>query len=186
MNRIRAWATPFVASAGLSTAITGVMMFFHARGGLTEPIHEWSGLLLVAGVALHLVANWKALCIALKSPWAITVAAVFGVATVAAILPLGGDAGRHQGGPPHARATEALLDAPLSTVASVVRRTPDELLTDLAGQGLRVPESGRSLRAIAAENGRGPHELLAIVLRGEDSGRPRGAGPRRRSLRAAP
>jgi hypothetical protein len=71
------------------------MMFFHARGGLTEPIHEWSGLLLVAGVALHLVANWKALCIALKSPWAITVAAVFGVATVAAILPLGGDAGRH-------------------------------------------------------------------------------------------
>jgi hypothetical protein len=119
-------------------------------------------------------------------PWAITVAAVFGVATVAAILPFGGDAGRHQGGPPHARATEALLDAPLSTVASVVRRTPDELLTDLAGQGLRVPESGRSLRAIAAENGRGPHELLAIVLRGEDSGRPRGAGPRRRSLRAAP
>ncbi len=102
MNRIRAWATPFVASAGLSTAITGVMMFFHARGRLTEPIHEWSGLLLVAGVALHLVVNWKALCIALKSPWAITIAAAFGVATVAAILPLGGDAGRHQGGPPHA------------------------------------------------------------------------------------
>ncbi len=157
MNQLRAWATPLVAGAGVLTGTTGVLMFFDARGGLTEPIHEWSGWVLVAAAALHVVVNWRALVLALKRRRATAIAAALGVLTIGAAWP-----GTHER-PPHAF-VDALLEAPLSTVAVVAGQTSDELIARLTPQGLRVTDPSQSLTVIARDNDRQPRELLTLAL----------------------
>ena len=164
-SRLRVWATPLVAGAGVLTGSTGVLMFLDARGGLTEPIHEWSGCVLVGAAALHVVVNWRALVLALKRRRATAIAAAFGALTIAAVWP-----GTHER-PPHA-IVDALIEAPLSTVAVVAGQTSDELIARLTPHGLRVTDPSRSLGAIARDNDRPPRELLTLALGTHQIGRP--------------
>ena len=168
MNRLRSLATPLVTGAGVLTAVTGMLMFFHLRGRLTTTVHEWAGWLMLGAVALHLVVNWKALLHALRRPRALALVGACAAVAIVAVLPLGG-----RGAPPQVRAMQALLDAPLTAVAEVAQRTPDEVVAALADGGVEVKDSAGTLRALSAESHRPPAELLALALGGEDKARPR-------------
>ena len=58
---LRSIATPVAAGAFLLVGTTGLCEVFELKGGLVEPIHEFSGILLVAGASLHVVANRAAM-----------------------------------------------------------------------------------------------------------------------------
>ncbi|TCJ16375.1 DUF4405 domain-containing protein, partial [Parasulfuritortus cantonensis] len=59
MTLSRDWVTPLAAGAFLLSAVTGVLIFFHIDTGLNKAAHEWLSWALLAGVALHVVANFN-------------------------------------------------------------------------------------------------------------------------------
>ena len=54
----RDFATSLTVGAFLLMSVTGVLMFFHLDMGLNKTAHEWTGLVLVTAVALHIVVNF--------------------------------------------------------------------------------------------------------------------------------
>ncbi len=53
------WATPLAVGAFTISAVTGLLIFFDLELGIVEPVHKWLSWLLVTGVILHLISNWK-------------------------------------------------------------------------------------------------------------------------------
>jgi hypothetical protein len=106
------WATPLTMGAFAVMATTGLLMFFHADIGLNKTAHEWLGWVMVAGVALHAVANWRLF----KKYFVTGTASRAILATSAAVLLASflspGDGGPGAGLPPHVQALKA------TTVAS--------------------------------------------------------------------
>ena len=91
MSNIRAWATPLTIGAFLLSGVTGILMFFHLDSGLNKAAHEWLSWALVAGVGLHLAANFRAFKGYLKRPRAMAVVAAFAVLLGVSFLPLAGE-----------------------------------------------------------------------------------------------
>jgi len=60
MKVSRDFATSLTVGAFLLMSVTGVLMFFHLDMGLNKTAHEWTGLVLVTAVALHIMVNFVA------------------------------------------------------------------------------------------------------------------------------
>jgi hypothetical protein len=157
---LRAWATPLTIGAFLVMAATGVLMFFDVRSGLVSEAHEWLSWVFLAGAAAHLVVNYRPLTLHLKSRWgrvSITAAAVL---LVASVLPTGVESGHRL----HHAVEQAVVDAPLSTLASLAHVAPQDLENRLKARGI-VATPQQSARELAAQNGVDERDLLAIAFR---------------------
>ena len=64
----RKYITPIMAGAMLLSGVTGLLMFFDVANDFQEEIHEFLGIVLVAGASLHVFLNWPALKKQLKTP----------------------------------------------------------------------------------------------------------------------
>ena len=156
---IRAWATPLTIGSFLLMATTGVLMFFGVRGGLISEVHEWFSWLFLAGAVAHLVVNVRPLTLHLKSRWGrISIAAAVVVLAVA-VFPSGVRTG-HQ--VRHA-VEQAVVDAPLSTLASLANVSPPDLENRLKAHGVTATLN-QSLRDLSDQNGMDEHALLGIVF----------------------
>ncbi|MBB4197905.1 hypothetical protein CCR94_19030 [Rhodoblastus sphagnicola] len=146
MKISREWATPVTIGAFVLMAVTGVLMFFHSETGLNKLAHEWLGFVFVLGVALHAIVNWGAFKrYFVSSAAGRAVIALFAVALVASFAPLGGKAG----GPPPILAMNAVLKAPLSTVAPLAGRPVEAIVAQLNGAGFAVSGPEASLASVA-------------------------------------
>lgn len=140
----RNWVTPMAAGAFLLSAVTGVLIFFHQDLGLNKLAHEWLSWLLLAAVLLHAVANFAAFKRHFSSRRG---AAVMG--TFALLLGLSFIAPAERQGPPFMASIRALSEAPLSTLALVARRTPEEVRAVLAAEGLQATSDAQTLGELA-------------------------------------
>lgn len=52
--------TPITAGAFLLSAVTGMLIFFHADSGAKKFVHEWLSWVLLAGAGLHVAVNLPA------------------------------------------------------------------------------------------------------------------------------
>jgi hypothetical protein len=159
---IRTWAMPLTIGSFLLMAATGGLMFFGVRGGLISEVHEWFSWLFLAGAVAHLVVNVRPLTLHLKSRWGkVSIAAAL-VLLVAAVLPTGIRTG-HQ-----LRQTveQAVVDAPLSTLARLAKIAPADLENRLKAHGIAATMQ-QSPRELSEQNGIDERQVIAIVFRND-------------------
>lgn len=136
----RNWVTPLTAGAFLLSAVTGVLIFFHADTGANKFVHEWLGWVLLVGAALHVLANFGGLKSHLATARGKWVMGVFVLVLIASFIPLGG-----ADEPPFVQPIRALSQAPLSTLAQVAQTTPENLRDRMVKQGLQPTSDQQSL-----------------------------------------
>ncbi len=161
-NTIRRWATPFTLGAFALTALTGILLFFKINLGLIKPAHEWLSWLLVIGTVFHLLVNWRPTVRHFTQPLGRGILFVFFLLICASLLPLDGGGKHHQ----HSSnlIVEALLQAPLATVAQVAKLNPDETVEILRAQGIYLARSEQTLQEIAEDNNRRAVDILAMIF----------------------
>ena len=107
-------------------------MFFGWRRGLTSEVHEWFSWLFLAGAFGHIVANVRPFVNHLKSRWGKISIAVSIVLLVTCVLPFGIRTGHQLRG----AVEQAVLNAPLSTLASLANVAPEEVENRLKAHGV--------------------------------------------------
>ncbi len=161
MSIARNLATPLTAGAFLLSAVTGVLIFFHLDVGLNKAAHEWLSWALLTGVVLHLVSNYKGfkryfssrLGLGLMGTFVLVLALSF-VIPKAKREPLAAVYGR------------ALAQVPLSTLALVARRSPQELRNILLAEGLQASSDEQTLEELAGpDKGKGLQLLERLIAR---------------------
>ncbi len=145
MNSLRNWATPLTIGSSLVMVVTGILMFFHLETPLGKGIHEWAGWAMLAGIAAHLVLNWRPFILYFRRRLAVVIVAAGVGLTALSMLPIGGG-----GGNP----TMALVEAAAAADAQVLVQlagydwaegrallaargitiAPDQSLTEVVGQ----------------------------------------------------
>ncbi|MCW2275335.1 DUF4405 domain-containing protein [Rhodoblastus acidophilus] len=161
MKISRDWATSITIGAFGLMAVTGVLMFFHADSGLNKLAHEWLGWIFVGGVALHAFVNWGAFKrYFFSSRPGQAMIAVFAIALLASFAPLGGKAG----GPPPVLAMNAVLNAPLSTVAPLTGRSVETIVAQLNGAGFAVSGPEATLASVAPDRA-AQSKVLALLFK---------------------
>lgn len=165
MFNMREWATPVTIGAFLISGLTGVLIFFHLNFGLIRGAHEWLSWFLVLGVVFHVWLNWKAFARYFSKRMGVSIIVLFAVLTIISLIPLGGSSGpNRRGGPPFAKAANALADVPLTTVALVAKREPVDLLNKLKAQGLSVINEQQSVKTIAEANKKNEMQILGMLF----------------------
>lgn len=157
----RTWTTPVTIGAFFLMSATGVLMFFGLDRGLTGEVHEWFSWLFLAGAGAHIAANIRPFMNHLKSRW--------GKASIVAsivVLVVSFSAGIGAGGHVRKAVEQALVDAPLSTLASLTHIAPDALVRRLTTSGITA-NSQQSIRELAAENHLREMRLLEVVFMNE-------------------
>lgn len=156
---IRRWATPVTIGGFILMAVTGLMMFFHVELGISKDVHEWAGWVMILGVVMHLVGNWKLFSryFSQKSAWALI--SVFVVVLVGSMLiPQSGEGG----GPKQIIGT--VLNAPLDKVAGLAGKSVEDLQAQLTAKGWKVDPAAANLDAIAKANQTSPIDVLNTAL----------------------
>lgn len=156
---LRTWATPVTIGAFFLMAVTGVLMFFGWRGGLTSEVHEWFSWIFLAGAFGHIVANIRPFTIHLKSPYGRVSVAASVVLLAACVVPLGIKTGHQLRG----AVEQAVLDAPLSTLASLANVAPSDLESRLKAHSIEAA-MGQSIRELSDEKRYDARRILAIVF----------------------
>ena len=164
---VRRLSTPATTAAFLMSGASGVLMYFHLDQGVLHRMHQLTGLAMVLMVTLHIVKNFKSLVayLARREAWA--------AAAVVSIVS-GGIAARalywKVSSPPAAskvRARDVLeyvANAPLGTVAILIRTDVSGLHARLTKQGFTVTASTASLGDVARTAGRPPGEAIVAAM----------------------
>lgn len=156
---LRAWATPLTIGSFLLMAATGVLMFFELEPGLTTVVHQWFSWLFLLGATAHIAINIRPFKNHLKSRWGQASIAAFTV-----ILALSLTSWGLVTGPALKRPIErALVDAPISALASVTHTELDVLLGRLQAQGISATGT-QSLQDVVEAHGIDENDLLGIIF----------------------
>ena len=156
---LRTWATPLTIGAFFLIAATGVLMFLEWERGLMTVVHQWFSWVFLAGAVGHIAANVRPLKAHLRSYWGRASVAVFLAVLVASFFSWGLITG-----PQLVRPIEqALVEAPLSALASVTRTDPEALMQRLKAYHIKA-HGGQSIRELSGTYGVGEDRLLAIVF----------------------
>jgi hypothetical protein len=155
----REWATPLAAGAFLLSAVTGVLVFFHADSGLNKVAHEWLSWVLLGAVVLHLIPNFASLRRHLSNRRGQLLIGVFAVILSASFIGTG-----NKSEPPFVAPMRALSAAPLATLAQVARLQPEELRSRLVDAGLQPTSDAQSLVDLAGPDVRKQVRVMARVF----------------------
>ena len=162
MSNIRAWATPLTIGAFLLSGVTGILMFFHLDSGLNKAAHEWLSWALVAGVGLHLAANFRAFKGYLKRPRAMAVVATFAVLLGVSFLPLAGEGG----GSPVAAVMAGMGNAPVERVIALTGEEEEAGLARLRAAGIEAAP-GQTIGALSGGDRGRQAEILSVIFAGK-------------------
>ena len=165
---LRKYATPLSFVTFLGAGLTGMLMFFGVRGGPLSEIHEWTGVVFVVALALHLARNWRGVLAMLKTPPGMAIAGGLGVVTATLILlaaPFGGAGfhGGHQGHGPW-RVASAVASAPIEKMAPALGLTKEEAVARLKAGGVPVDGTYETLNGISRDHGVPVPRMLSILL----------------------
>lgn len=162
---LRAWATPAIIGSFLVMSVTGVLLFFHLGPPLSEALHEWAGMVMVAGGVAHLWLNRRAFTVYFRRPLARAIMGAGAVVLGLTFLPLG-PAAETQG--PGALVA-ALQPATVAQLAGIAGKTPEAALADLAAAGFAAGGPEATVAEIGG-GGRGGMGVLVAALAPATSG----------------
>ncbi|MDO8925689.1 MAG: DUF4405 domain-containing protein [Sideroxyarcus sp.] len=155
----RNWVTPVTAGAFLLSAVTGVLIFFHADSGANKFVHEWLSWVLLGGVALHVLANMGGFKSHLATARGKLLMGVFVLVLAASFIPLGSD-----GEPPFMQPIRSLSQALLTTLAQVAKVTPAELRDRLVKAGLQPVSDEQSVSELVGPDVKQQMRVLGAIL----------------------
>lgn len=159
MSSVKVWATPLTMGAFFLSAVTGVLLFFHWQSGLNKLAHEWLGWLLIIGGVAHAFANGSGFRAHLKKPVGRAIIGIFVLMLAGSFWSLPGKQKS-----PQAEAVTALSKAPLSVVAQVAGRKPDDMLIRIKAAGFRVRHLGETIHAIAGNDRQQEKRLFGVIF----------------------
>ena len=161
---LRSWATPLVVGAFLVMGATGSLMFFHLDTATMKTIHEWAGLVMVAGGLAHLILNWRAFTTYFKRPLASGIMALGAIALGLTFVPnlIPGVVEGAGLGPKVVM--DAMGNVRIETLAEIGGKTTEELLADLGAAGIDGIDAAKTVKANAAGDGEKLREILSIAL----------------------
>ncbi|NTV17564.1 MAG: DUF4405 domain-containing protein [Chlorobiaceae bacterium] len=162
------WATPLAVGAFTISAVTGLLIFFDLELGIVEPVHKWLSWLLVTGVILHLISNWKQFTGYFSKKPAVVIIGTALIVTIASVLPIfGEDDEEKEGGKEKSGrvAAQLLESSSLETVALVIKTTPQLLVEQLGKSGIIVRDPSLTIQQIANSNKKNEKEVLGAVLK---------------------
>ena len=167
---LKFWATPLAFGAFTISAVTGLLIFFDIEIGAIEPVHKWLSWLLVTGVMLHLVSNWKQFTLYFSKKPALGIIGAALIVTVASLLAIFGEDEKEGGKEHNGKAVTQLLESSsLETVALVTKTTPKLLVEQLEKNGIMVKNASLTIKEIAANNNKSENAVLGTML-GKTSG----------------
>jgi hypothetical protein len=162
---LKSWATPLAIGAFTISAVTGLFIFFDIETGIVEPVHKWLSWLLVGGVLLHVLSNWKPFTRYFSQKAAIAVIGAAILFTITSLLPIFGDDEKESGKENTGKvAAQALETSSLETIALVVKTTPQQLVERLGKSGILVKDESLTIQEIAKSNGKEGKALLGSLL----------------------
>jgi Domain of unknown function (DUF4405) len=151
--------TPIAAVLFLVSTITGVMLFFHYKGGLVKESHEWLSIVFSVIAIWHLVRNWSRFTPYFKRNSALV---AFGL-TLIASLAFTAATGRDSGGGPR-MVFMALSNATLEHTAPAFNLSLDEAMKRLKLAGYdAVPNE--TLNIIGKRAGKRGGDILFILAK---------------------
>lgn len=161
---LRSWATPLVIGAFLVMGATGSLMFFELDTATMKLIHEWAGLVLVAGGLAHLILNWRAFTTYFKRPLASGIMALGAVALGLTFVPnlIPGVVEGAGLGPKVVM--DAMGNARVETLAELSGKTTEQLLADLGAAGIEGIDLAKTVKANAAGDGEKLRAILNVAL----------------------
>jgi hypothetical protein len=159
---VRSWATPLTIGSFLLMGGTGVLMFFELDSGLTAVVHQWFSWLFLIGATGHLVANVRPLGRHLASRVGRLSVGALGAILIASCFSWGLVTGPQLKRP----IEQALVDAPLSALASVTNTSLDVLTQRLEAHGVAA-SGAESVHDLSGTSGVNENRLLAIVFLGK-------------------
>ena len=144
------------------TAVTGVLLFFHAATGLNKEIHEWVGWIFLIGGILHLVLNFSTFKKYLGQRKGQVMIGASVLLLAVNFAPIGSD-----GAPPFVLPVQALAQAPLTTLAQVAQTSPEQLRERLTAAGLAVASDQQSVSDLVGDDFGAQMHLLEDLLADE-------------------
>ncbi len=162
MKITRDWITPITTGAFLLTAVTGVLLFFHAATGLNKAVHEWLSWVFLIGAVVHLALNFAPFKKYLGQRKGQLLMGASVLLLVLSFIPIGGD---HA--PPFVPPVRALAQAPLTTLAQVARTSPEQLRERLIGAGITANSDQQSISDLVGDDFGAQMHLLEKVLEEE-------------------
>ncbi|CAK8725141.1 DUF4405 domain-containing protein [Candidatus Electrothrix laxa] len=142
------------------TAVTGVLLFFHAATGLNKAVHEWLSWVFLAGAVVHLALNFAPFKKYLSQRKGQVLLGSSVLLLALSFIPLEGGHNESPFAPP----INALAHTPLTTLAQVARISPEQLRERLAGQGLSVNSDQQSISELIGDDFRAQVHLLEELL----------------------
>jgi hypothetical protein len=122
-------------------------MFFHLNSGMNKEVHKWAGLVMVAGVFLHVAVNWRPFLNYFVSGIVGRTFIGLGLIVLAiSFVPLGGAKGRTS---PSALAMDAIAKAPIAAVAPLTGKPVEQVMNDLAKAGIALANADTSIASAA-------------------------------------
>ena len=164
MKMTRDWITPITTGAFLLTAVTGILLFFHAATGLNKAVHEWLSWVFLAGAVLHLTLNFAPFKKYLTQRRAQILMGGFVLLLALSFVPMGEE--EHHA-PPFVPPIKALARTPLTTLAQVAGTSPEQLRERLSNEGITVVSYQQSISELIGNDFRAQVHLLEELLEQE-------------------
>ena len=152
-------ATHLTAALSVVVGVTGTMMFFHIFKGKVQGLHEWLGLAFLLAAVLHALRHRYAIANLLcHSRMKILLALTALISTVFLALTPAEKINPGKG------ATQALVHAPIRSLAPVLGLSPEEALSRLGAVAGSAASDEQSIDAIARLSHTDPIKLLMAVM----------------------
>ena len=153
-------STPATIALFVVVGVSGIMLLLKVGAGIVKEAHEWLGLAFVLVAFLHVLRHWQAMTRHFRTRlfWASSL--IVAIITIAFMEP---SAGTGHGNPMFA-VVGAVTTAPIEQAAPVLGSTPQELIAQLEGAGIKVESPRQSLQEIANRSNRHLPEIISLVM----------------------
>jgi len=169
------YVTPLTTGLFLVSAISGIALFFRWAPGSFHAMHEWLSMLLLVPFVLHMWRNWGAFMtyVTRKTLWIPLALCI--VISIPFAWP--SSQGQSGGGNPAFRVVRLMTQAPLASLAPMLKTSPDELVTRLQGLGYKTTSADDTLDKIAASSNEQSLNILLKLLPAHPQGGSTGGRP---------
>lgn len=164
---LQKYATAATAATFAVVGVSGVLLFFHLGEAQLMGVHEWLGLAFVGAAAFHVTRHFRGFSNLLAKTRTRVMFAT--MATITAAFMIAGTL-QSSGGNPMKQFIGAASKAPVSAVAQMVGKSPEELTAQFAQAGVNGITAEQTLSDIAHSHQQDVRSLFRIVMSGVEEG----------------
>ena len=151
------YATPLITGLFMVSLVSGIALFFHVGGATFHGMHEWLSMVLIVPFIAHIWKNWRPFLNYFKR-WPMAIALALSVA-VSIPFAIPSSSGR-TGGNPLVAVAGAVQNAPVTAVAALYGKTPEDMMDALESQGLTVTSPDQTLLEVASANDKSGRDVI--------------------------